>query len=99
MGNRFPILDDPTREDILNEYFGVDEGTTADIAQPLEMEDIPTNNTTIQCKICNLNIALFNITPCQHRCICNGCLKEIYNGKTISACPYPDCNKKIKQII
>lgn len=99
MGGYFSISDDPTREDILNEYFGVDEGTTADIAPPLEMEDMTTNNTAIQCKICNLNIALFNVIPCQHRCICNGCLKQIYNGKTISLCPHPDCNKIIKQII
>lgn len=99
MGSFLSITNDLTREDILNEYFECDDGSIVDIASPLEINDIPTNIEASQCKICNRNVALFSIIPCQHRCICNECLKQIYEGQMISLCPYPECNKRIKQII
>lgn len=99
MGNIFYNSDDLTREDILNDFFDLDNNSMIEISEPLDLEDITTHNTTHRCKICNTNVALFTVIPCNHRCICNNCLKAIYEKREEIACPYPNCSKKIQKII
>jgi hypothetical protein len=98
MGNIFYNTGGLTREDILNDFFDVDNNMI-EISEPLDLEDITTDNRINQCRICNKNVALFTVIPCNHRCICNNCLKVIYEKREEIACPYPDCSKKIQKII
>lgn len=99
MGNWFSIAEDYTRDELVNEFFETDDGSILSIAPPLVMDDIITDSEKNQCKICNANLALFTVFPCEHKCICNGCLTEIYERQAISFCPYPNCNKKINKIL
>jgi len=99
MGNIFYDGDDLTREDIMNDFFDTTDDSMIEIAEPLDLEDMVSNSVRNQCKICNENVALFTTIPCNHRCICNTCLKKIYEKREEISCPFPYCNKKIKKIV
>lgn len=99
MGNFFSDTNDLTSEDILNDFFDADDGSIIEIAEPLDIEDVITNRPAIQCRICNTNVALYTVLPCNHKCICNHCLKEIHKIREEFPCPYPQCVKKIKKIV
>jgi hypothetical protein len=101
MGNLFSFgeEDDLTEEGILDDFLNVDGLVNLEIRGPLDIDDIPTENEDIQCKICDKNFALFTTRPCNHRCICNSCLRVISEQNTILRCPQPNCNKIITKIV
>jgi late competence protein required for DNA uptake (superfamily II DNA/RNA helicase) len=100
MGNYFSYYGENfTEDEILNDFFETEGLTTLVVPEPIDIADLPTKNEKFQCKICNTNIALYTTRPCDHRCLCNGCLRKVKDQEDVFLCPHPGCNKIVQKII